>query len=166
MPNIQIVESQPRVGETEKLTINLGGVDLGQIDLLVQEGFYSNRRDLIRSAIRHQIALHSDSLKQTVARRELKLRLQEWNKASLERVGAAGERLQIQVMAWRGSPVTSAPSWPSRRSNPFPSSAPSTPAPRSGVPWPTAFTDSIHLFHSPPQESLHAFHLRLQAALG
>jgi Arc/MetJ-type ribon-helix-helix transcriptional regulator len=34
-------------GETEKITLNLGPVDLGQIDLLVQEGFYSNRTDFI-----------------------------------------------------------------------------------------------------------------------
>jgi Arc/MetJ-type ribon-helix-helix transcriptional regulator len=98
MTSTQIIEPKPRVGETEKMTINLAVVDLGQIDLLVQEGFYSNRSDLVRTAIRNQIALHSDTLKQTVARRELKLGLQEWNKASLERVQAAGERLQIQVV--------------------------------------------------------------------
>lgn len=98
MTSTQIIEPKSRIGETEKMTINLGVVDLGQIDLLVQEGFYSNRSDLVRTAIRNQIALHSDTLKQTVARRELKLGLQEWNKASLERVQAAGERLQIQVV--------------------------------------------------------------------
>ena len=98
MSTVPIIEPKSRVGETEKMTINLGVVDLGQIDLLVQEGFYSNRSDLVRTAIRNQVALHSDVLKQAVARRALTLGLQEWSKADLERVQAAGERLQIQVV--------------------------------------------------------------------
>ena len=93
-----VPEPKPRVGDTEKMTVNLGVVDLGQIDLLVQEGFYSNRSDLVRTAIRNQIALHADTVRQTVARRELTMGLQEWNRKSLERVQAAGERLQIQVV--------------------------------------------------------------------
>ena len=87
-----------RVGETEKLTINLGVVDLGQIDLLVQEGFYSNRTDLIRTAIRNQLAVHADEVKRTVARRTLVLGLQNFTRADLERAQAAGQRLQIQVV--------------------------------------------------------------------
>ena len=87
-----------RIGETEKLTINLGVVDLGQIDLLVQEGFYSNRTDLIRTAIRNQLAVHSDEVKRTVARRTLVLGLQNFTRADLERAQAAGQRLQIQVV--------------------------------------------------------------------
>ena len=98
MSPTQPIEPKPRVGETEKMTINLGVVDLGQVDLLVQEGFYSNRSDLVRTAIRNQIALHADALKQAVARRALTLGLQQWSKADLERVRAAGERLQIQVV--------------------------------------------------------------------
>lgn len=85
-------------GETEKITINLGYVDLGQIDLLVQEGFYSNRTDFIRTAIRNQLAIHADAVKQTVARRTLVLGLQEYTRRDLEAVRAAGERLQIQVL--------------------------------------------------------------------
>jgi Arc/MetJ-type ribon-helix-helix transcriptional regulator len=85
-------------GETEKITINLGYVDLGQIDLLVQEGFYSNRTDFIRTAIRNQLATHADAVKQTVARRTLVLGLQEYTLRDLEAVRAAGERLQIQVL--------------------------------------------------------------------
>jgi len=87
-----------RAGETEKLTINLGVVDLGQIDLLVQEGFYSNRTDLIRTAIRNQLAVHADEVKRTVARRTLVLGLQNFTRADLERAQAAGQRLQIQVL--------------------------------------------------------------------
>src|SRR6185295_12443310 len=84
--------------ETEKITINLGFVDLGQIDLLVQEGFYSNRTDLIRTAIRNQLAVHADVVKQTVARKVLVLGLQHYSRADLEEVRAKGEKLQIQVL--------------------------------------------------------------------
>ena len=93
-----VIETRPRIGETEKLTINLGVVDLGQIDLLVQEGFYSNRTDLIRTAIRNRLALHADEVKQTVARRTLVLGLREFTRADLERVLAAGETLKIRVL--------------------------------------------------------------------
>jgi Arc/MetJ-type ribon-helix-helix transcriptional regulator len=85
-------------GETEKITINLGFVDLGQIDLLVQEGFYSNRTDFIRTAIRNQIATHAETLKQTVARKTLVLGLQHYSRRDLEAVRAAGQKLQIQVV--------------------------------------------------------------------
>jgi Arc/MetJ-type ribon-helix-helix transcriptional regulator len=62
-----------RTADTEKVTINLGLIDLGQIDLLVQEGFYSNRTDLIRTAIRNQLSTHGDVIRQTVARKSLVL---------------------------------------------------------------------------------------------
>ena len=91
-------EARPRIGETEKLTINLGVVDLGQIDLLVQEGFYSNRTDLIRTAIRNQLLVHCDEVKRSVARRTLVLGLQHFSRADLERALAAGHRMQIQVV--------------------------------------------------------------------
>ncbi|HEX9276331.1 MAG TPA: CopG family transcriptional regulator [Casimicrobiaceae bacterium] len=91
-------EPRPRIGETEKLTINLGVVDLGQIDLLVQEGFYSNRTDLIRTAIRNQLSVHADQVKTTIARRTLVLGLQHFSRADLERAQAAGQMLQIQVL--------------------------------------------------------------------
>ena len=92
------LEVRSRIGETEKLTINLGVVDLGQIDLLVQEGFYSNRTDLIRTAIRNQLSAHGEEVKRTVARRTLVLGLQHFGRADLERVQAAGQLLQIQVV--------------------------------------------------------------------
>lgn len=94
----QTLETRPRAGETEKLTINLGVVDLGQIDLLVQEGFYSNRTDLIRTAIRNQLAVHADTVQRTVARRTLLLGLQHLSRADLEQARAAGQMLQIQVL--------------------------------------------------------------------
>jgi Arc/MetJ-type ribon-helix-helix transcriptional regulator len=91
-------DGRSKVGETEKLTVNLGVVDLGQIDLLVQDGFYSNRTDLIRTAIRNQLAVHSDQVKSTVARRTLVLGLQSFSRADLERVRASGETVRIQVL--------------------------------------------------------------------
>jgi Arc/MetJ-type ribon-helix-helix transcriptional regulator len=88
----------PRAGETEKMTVNVGVVDLGHVDLLVQEGFYSNRSDLVRTALRNQLALHADALKQTLARRTLMVGLQHYSRADLERAVAAGERLHVQVV--------------------------------------------------------------------
>ncbi|MEN3297487.1 MAG: hypothetical protein V7642_6740 [Burkholderiales bacterium] len=95
---VSLQESRVKAGETEKVTINLGLVDLGQIDLLVQEGFYSNRTDLIRTAIRNQLSSHADVIKQTVARKSLVLGLQHFSRADLEAVQAAGQKLQIQVL--------------------------------------------------------------------
>ena len=92
------VELRRRELETEKITINLGFIDLGQIDLLVQEGFYSNRTDFIRTAIRNQLGVHGDVLKQTVARRSLVLGLQRYSRVELEKVRAAAEQLHIQVL--------------------------------------------------------------------
>jgi len=84
--------------KTEKITINLGLVDLGQIDLLVQEGFYSNRTDFIRTAIRNQLAVHKEEVKRTVARKTLVLGVQHYTRSDLEAVRAAGEKLQINVL--------------------------------------------------------------------
>ncbi|MBA3471764.1 MAG: CopG family transcriptional regulator [Rubrobacter sp.] len=86
------------MSETEKITINLGLVDLGQIDLLVREGFYQNRTDFIRTAIRNQIGEHAEAVKQTVARKTLALGLQNYTRQDLETVRAAGETLQIRVL--------------------------------------------------------------------
>ena len=85
-------------GETEKITMNLGPIDLGQIDLLVQEGFYSNRTDFIRTAIRNQLATHAEAVRQTVARKTLVLGLQQYTRQDLEAARAAGQRLQIRVL--------------------------------------------------------------------
>ncbi|MCM5682247.1 CopG family transcriptional regulator [Schlegelella sp. S2-27] len=82
----------------EKITINLGYVDLGQIDLLVQEGFYANRTDLIRTAIRNQLTAHADVVKQSVARKTLVLGIQHFTADDLRAVQAAGQTLQIRVL--------------------------------------------------------------------
>jgi Arc/MetJ-type ribon-helix-helix transcriptional regulator len=80
------------------MTVNVGVVDLGHVDLLVQEGFYTNRSDVIRTALRNQLALHADTLKQTVARRTLTVGLQHFSRAELERAVATGQPLHIQVL--------------------------------------------------------------------
>ena len=95
--NVQ--ELRPRSGgDTEKITINLGYVDLGHVDLLVQDGFYANRTDFIRTAIRNQVERHSDATKQSVARRSLDLGLRHYSREELERVRAAGGALDIRVL--------------------------------------------------------------------
>jgi Arc/MetJ-type ribon-helix-helix transcriptional regulator len=95
---MSVHDLRPKTGDTEKITINLGFVDLGQIDLLVQEGFYSNRTDCIRTAIRNQLASHADIVKQTVARKTLVLGLQHISREDLESAQTAGQMLQIQVL--------------------------------------------------------------------
>ena len=86
------------MSETEKITINLGLVDLGQVDLLVQEGFYSNRTDFIRTAIRNQLSTHAEVVRQTVARKTLVLGLENYTRRDLEAVRDAGETLEIKVL--------------------------------------------------------------------
>jgi len=82
----------------EKVTINLGYVDLGQIDLLVQDGFYGNRSDLIRTAIRNQLAQHAEAVKQSVARKTLALGIHHITADELKAAKAAGQPLQIRVL--------------------------------------------------------------------
>ena len=94
----EIAEARQRGGETEKMTVNIGVVDLGQVDLMVQEGFYSNRSDLVRTAVRNQLASHAEVLKQTVARRTLTLGLRHCSRADLEQAVASGQRLRIEVV--------------------------------------------------------------------
>jgi Arc/MetJ-type ribon-helix-helix transcriptional regulator len=91
-------EIRPRAVDSEKITINLGFVDLGQIDLLVREGFYANRTDFIRTAIRNQLDRHDDSVRKSVARHQLDLGLRHYSRQDLEAVQAAGEMLHIQVL--------------------------------------------------------------------
>jgi len=82
----------------EKVTVNVGFIDLGQIDLLVQEGFYANRSDLIRTAIRNQLLAHADAVRQGVSRRMLVLGIHHFSAADLESVRNAGETLQLRVL--------------------------------------------------------------------
>jgi Arc/MetJ-type ribon-helix-helix transcriptional regulator len=94
----EIYHLRDRINESEKITINVGYVDLGHIDLLVREGFYSNRTDLIRTAIRNQLAIHAEAVKQTIIRQTLEIGLRHYSRADLEAVKAAGEMLRIQVV--------------------------------------------------------------------
>jgi Arc/MetJ-type ribon-helix-helix transcriptional regulator len=91
-------ELKPKFNDTEKITINLGPIDLGQIDLLVREGFYANRTDLIRTAIRNQLNSHADVVRQAVARKSMVLGMHHYSRADLEAARANGHRLQIQVL--------------------------------------------------------------------
>ncbi len=85
-------------GELEKITINMAPVDLGRIDLLVREGFYQNRTDFIRTAIRNQISGHAEEVRRSVARKELVLGLQHFSRSDLEALREAGETLEIRVL--------------------------------------------------------------------
>ncbi len=95
--NLAVI-SKPKVADSEKITINLCFVDLGQIDLLVAEGFYGNRTDFIRTAIRNQLSTHSDAVKQVVSRKMLVLGLQHFSAADLQAVQAANQKLNIRVL--------------------------------------------------------------------
>ena len=91
-------ELKPKPPETEKITINLGYVDLGHVDLMVQEGFYSNRTDFIRTAIRNQLERHADVVKQSTARKSLELGLRNYSREDLETARRGGEMLHINVL--------------------------------------------------------------------
>src|SRR5213083_3349168 len=91
-------ELRPRSSDTEKITINLGYVDLGHVDLMVQEGFYSNRTDFIRTAIRNQLERHADVVRQSTVRNSLDLGLRNFSREDLEAVRRAGEMLNINVL--------------------------------------------------------------------
>src|ERR687883_212888 len=93
-----VPELRPKGGDSEKITINLGYVDLGHIDLMVREGFYSNRTDFIRTAIRNQLDRHADVVKQSVARKSVELGLRHYTREDLEAVRAAGQTLHIRVL--------------------------------------------------------------------
>jgi Arc/MetJ-type ribon-helix-helix transcriptional regulator len=97
MPS-NVHEIRPRPSDTEKITINLGFVDLGQVDLMVQEGFYSNRTDFIRTAIRNQLERHADVVKQSTARKSLDLGLRNYTREDLEAARQTGEMLHINVL--------------------------------------------------------------------
>ena len=86
------------IEKTEKITINLGLVDLGEIDLLVGEGFYANRTDFIRSAIRRQLETRSAAVQDTVARRTLELGTLHYTRAQLEEIRATGHTVQLRVL--------------------------------------------------------------------
>lgn len=87
-----------KAGDSEKITINLGFVDLGRIDLLVDDRFYSNRTDFIRTAIRNQLDRHEETMRQSVSRRTLDMGVKIVTRAELERLRSAGETVHIKVL--------------------------------------------------------------------
>ena len=88
----------PKPPDSEKLTLNLGYIDLGHIDLMVRDGFYSNRSDFIRTAIRNQIAAHAEVAKKATSRLTLELGLRDFTRSDLEAALATGEKLRISVL--------------------------------------------------------------------
>jgi Arc/MetJ-type ribon-helix-helix transcriptional regulator len=94
----KILKLQPKTPDSEKITVNLGYVDLGHIDLIVQEGFYSNRTDFIRTAIRNHLERHADVSRKSIARRTLDLGLRTYGREELEAAQRAGETLDIKVL--------------------------------------------------------------------
>jgi Arc/MetJ-type ribon-helix-helix transcriptional regulator len=95
---MNIVTMKEKLPDTDKVTVNLSLVDLGQMDLLVNEGFYTNRTDFVRTAVRNQLQQHADAIRQTVLRKRFVMGLQRYSRAELERVVAAGEQLEIHVL--------------------------------------------------------------------
>lgn len=91
-------ELRPKPADSEKITINLGYVDLGHVDLMVHDGFYSNRTDFIRTAIRNQLDRHADVMRKSVARQAIDLGLRHYSRADLEAARERGETLQINVL--------------------------------------------------------------------
>jgi Arc/MetJ-type ribon-helix-helix transcriptional regulator len=96
--NAKLYKFPENLAESEKITINLGFVDLGHIDLLVRDGFYSNRTDFIRTAIRNQLAQHSEQSKKSITRQTMELGLRQYSKSDLEALQTAGEKLRIKVL--------------------------------------------------------------------
>lgn len=91
------LEPRPKA-DSEKITINLGFVDLGHVDLLVREGFFSNRTDFIRTAIRNQLERHRETVRDSVGRRQLVLGISHYSRARLEELRASGEMVDIRVL--------------------------------------------------------------------
>jgi len=89
---------RPKSSDSEKITINLGFVDLGHIDLLVEDGFYSNRTDFIRTAIRNQLERHADVVKRSTVRKSLDLGLRNYSREDLEDARRAGRMVDINVL--------------------------------------------------------------------
>lgn len=86
------------MAETEKITVNMSVVDLGQIDLLVEEGFYSNRTDFIRAAIRHQLLRHDTELKQSIVRKTMAVGVVNYSRKDLEKAQARGDQVSARVI--------------------------------------------------------------------
>ena len=95
---MKLVTSQQRIPDSDKVTVNVGRVDLAHVDLLVNEGFYSNRTDFVRTAIRNQLLVHADAIRQTVVRKRFVVGQHRYSRKELEQVVAAGEKLDVHVL--------------------------------------------------------------------
>ena len=95
---MKLVASQQRIPDSDKVTVNVGLVDLAQVDLLVNEGFYSNRTDFVRTAIRNQLLVHADAIRQTMVRKRFVVGQHRYSRKELEQVVAAGEKLDVHVL--------------------------------------------------------------------
>jgi Arc/MetJ-type ribon-helix-helix transcriptional regulator len=95
---MKLVASQQRIPDSDKVTVNVGLVDLAQVDLLVNEGFYSNRTDFVRTAIRNQLLVHAEAIRQTVVRKRFVVGQHRYSRKELEQVVAAGEKLDVHVL--------------------------------------------------------------------
>jgi Arc/MetJ-type ribon-helix-helix transcriptional regulator len=96
--NMKLVSSQQKLPDSDKVTVNVGLVDLAQLDLLVEEGFYSNRTDFVRTAIRNLLQMHADTIRQTVVRKRYVMGMHRYSRRELEQVVASGQQLDIQVL--------------------------------------------------------------------
>ena len=130
-----------RAGDSEKITINLGYVDLGHIDLMVAEGFYANRTDFIRTAIRNQLDRHGEAAKQSVAGKGLELGLLHYTRQDLEAARAAGEMLHVRVLGLASIAADVTPELARATIASVTVLGRFTPARRSRPPWPTASGD-------------------------
>jgi Arc/MetJ-type ribon-helix-helix transcriptional regulator len=96
--HMKLVSSQQKLPDSDKVTVNVGLVDLAQLDLLVEEGFYSNRTDFVRTAIRNLLQMHADTIRQTVVRKRYVMGMHRYSRRELEQVVANGQQLDIQVL--------------------------------------------------------------------
>ncbi|MCL6443001.1 MAG: CopG family transcriptional regulator [Alicyclobacillus sp.] len=86
------------MADLEKVTVNLGVVDLGQIDLLIEQGFYSNRTDFIKTAVRNQLVVHGDQVRETITKRQFSMGITHYGRRELERALSDGKRLNLKVI--------------------------------------------------------------------
>lgn len=128
----------PKTSDSEKITINLGPVDLGRIDLLVQEGFYANRSDFIRTAIRNQLGTEADAVTRSIERHTLELGLRDIGRAEPKPHRRRVSFCMCASWDWPGSRPTFPPIWPGPRSAPSPCSGRFRRPPRSRRPSGTA----------------------------
>lgn len=82
----------------EKITINMEPVDLGRIDVLVAQGLFANRTDLIRTAIRNLLDRHDTVINEVVVKQSFAVGVMHVGRRDLEQRVAAGERIAVRVI--------------------------------------------------------------------